>query len=100
MSAMAEDERRVTFEKPVAVQIMAIDGTWGRPCTLKEISDTGATLIIEESVQGLNLKEFFLMLSSPGLAYRRCELAWVNGDQMGVNFLHQRGKQKKLKPSA
>ncbi|HET7886642.1 MAG TPA: PilZ domain-containing protein [Bradyrhizobium sp.] len=95
---MPEDERRVIFEKSIAVQIMAIDGTWARPCTLKEISDNGATLVIETSVQGLNLKEFFLLLSSTGLAYRRCELDWMNGDQMGVNFLHQRGKPKKPSP--
>jgi hypothetical protein len=46
---------------------------------------SGARLtVIDGSVQGLALKEFFLLLSSTGLAYRRCELAWVNGDQLGV----------------
>jgi hypothetical protein len=102
LSGMSEpklkEERRVTFESSPAVQIMAIDGTWRRPCTLKDVSETGATLVIEGSVQGLNLKEFFLVLSSTGLAYRRCEMGWLNGDQIGVNFLHQRGKQKKPKP--
>jgi|ERR1700752_1983887 hypothetical protein len=93
-----EDQRRVTFESSVAVQIMAIDGTWRRPCALKEVSETGATLVIEGSVEGLNLKEFFLLLSPIGLAYRRCELEWVNGDQIGVAFLRQRGKQKRTKP--
>jgi hypothetical protein len=44
---------------------------------------------------GLHLKEFFLLLSSTGLAYRRCELSWVNGDQIGVNFLKQGDKRKK-----
>ena len=29
------------------------------------------------------------------LAYRRCELAWVNGDQIGVNFLKQGDKKKR-----
>lgn len=93
-----KDEHRVTFEKSIDVQIMAIDGTWRRPCALKEVSDSGATLFIEGSVQGLNLKEFFLLLSSTGLAYRRCEMGWMNGDQLGVNFLHRRGKRKKPKP--
>jgi hypothetical protein len=32
---------------------------------------------------------------STGLAYRRCELAWVNGDQIGVSFLKQADKKKK-----
>jgi len=98
MPEAKKDERSVTFDSPVAVQIMAIDGTWRRSCALKEVSDNGATLVIEGSVEGLNLKEFFLLLSSTGLAYRRCELAWVNGDQIGVRFLRQRGKQKKPQP--
>jgi hypothetical protein len=42
------------------------------------------------------MKEFFLVLSSTGLAYRRCQLAWVNGDKVGVTFL-KRG-EKKNKP--
>lgn len=86
-------EHRVTFEKSVAVQIMAIDGTRGRPCTLKGVSETRAVVVVEDSVQGLNLKEFFLLPSLTRLAYRR-----MNGDQMGVNFLHHRGKRKKPKP--
>ena len=43
----------------------------------------------------MHLKEFFLLLSSTGLAYRRCELSWVNGDQIGVTFLKQGEKKKK-----
>lgn len=33
------------------------------------------------------MQEFFLVLSSMGKAYRRCQLAWVNGNQVGVDFL-------------
>ena len=75
--------------------MMGIDGTWRRDCTMEDISETGAKLTVEGSVEGLHLKEFFLLLSSTGLAYRRCELAWVNGDQIGVNFLkHGRQEEK------
>jgi hypothetical protein len=35
------------------------------------------------------------VLSSSGLAYRRCELAWVNGDEIGVNFMVVGGSRKK-----
>lgn len=90
-----DEQRSVTFDHDVPVQIMAIDGTWRRPCTLKEVSEAGATLAVDGSVQGLNLSEFFLLLSSTGLAYRRCQLDRVNGDQMVVRFLRQRGKPKK-----
>ena len=81
--------------------MMGIDGTWRRDCMMEDVSETGAKLTVEGSVEGLHLKEFFLLLSSTGLAYRRCELAWVNGDQIGVNFLKQGDKKKKAaRPSA
>ena len=86
---------RVTFERGIPAHMMGIDGTWRRDCTMEDVSETGAKLTVEGSVEGLHLKEFFLLLSSTGLAYRRCELAWVNGDQIGVNFLKQGDKKKK-----
>ena len=96
---MATSERRkgdrVTFERGFAAHKMGIDGTWRRDCVMEDVSETGAKLTVEGSVEGLHLKEFFLLLSSTGLAYRRCELAWVNGDQIGVNFLKLSDKKKK-----
>jgi hypothetical protein len=95
---MATERRkgeRVTFERGIAAHMMGIDGTWRRDCSMEDISETGAKLTVEGSVEGLHLKEFFLLLSSTGLAYRRCELAWVNGDQIGVNFLKPADKKKK-----
>ena len=86
---------RVTFERGFAAHMMGIDGTWRRDCVMEDVSETGAKLTVEGSVEGLHLKEFFLLLSSTGLAYRRCELAWVNGDQIGVNFLKPADKKKK-----
>ena len=98
---MAEDAKgveRVTFSRGYDVCIMAIDGTWRRDCTLNAISDTDAILTVEGSIQGLNLKEFFLLLSSTGLAYRRCELVRVNGAEMDIQFL--RGKNRKKRGAA
>jgi hypothetical protein len=85
---------RVVFEKGFTANMMAIDGTWRRPCSMLDVSDTGARLSIDGSVEGLAMKEFFLVLSTMGKAYRRCELAWVNGDQVGVHFIKP-GKKKK-----
>lgn len=82
-------KQRVVFERGYRAHMMAIDGTWRRGCILKDVSEGGARLTVEGSVEGLALKEFFLLLSSTGLAYRRCELAWVNGDELGVHFLKQ-----------
>lgn len=91
---------RVVFERGISAQMMGIDGTWRRECIMEDVSDSGAKLTIDGSVEGLHLKEFFLLLSSTGLAYRRCELAWVNGDQIGVNFLKVGDKRKKARSTA
>ena len=99
---MAEDgmtTERVTFSRGYDVCIMAIDGTWRRDCQLNAISDNDAILTVEGSIHGLNLKEFFLLLSSTGLAYRRCELVRVNGTEMDVQFLNLRNKRKPGGPS-
>jgi hypothetical protein len=98
---MSEEHRgtdRVTFSRGYDVCIMAIDGTWRRDCQLNAISDNDAELTVEGSIQGLNLKEFFLLLSSTGLAYRRCELVRVNGTEMDIRFL--RGKHAKKRSGA
>ena len=79
--------RRVRFDNVVPARMMGIDGTWQRQCTVEDISDGGAKLRVNDTIEGLPLQEFFLVLSSTGLAYRHCRLAWVNGDQIGVSFL-------------
>ena len=95
---MAEENRgaeRVTFSRGYDVCIMAIDGMWRRDCVLNAISDNDAALTVEGSIQGLNLKEFFLLLSSTGLAYRRCELVRVNGTEMDISFLKAKNAKKR-----
>jgi hypothetical protein len=87
----AKEVQSVTFEIPLPAQMMAINGTWRRPCAIKTISDTGATIFLEASIEGLSLTEFFLVLSSTRLAYRRCELD-VNGTEISVKFLRTKGK--------
>jgi hypothetical protein len=89
---MAFGERkseRVDFEQGIRVYMMGIDGTWRRDCLMIDVSQTGARLAVEESLEGLDLKEFFLLLSSTGLAYRRCRMVRLAGDQIGVEFLKQ-----------
>jgi len=80
-------QRRVSFSQGLAVTMMAIDGSWHRPCTIADISATGARLIVEGSLADLNLQQFFLLLVPGGRSVRRCELVRVHGDQLGVRFL-------------
>ena len=76
---------RVTFDHGIRARIMGIDGTWRRDCTMLDISKSGARLCIEGRFEALELREFFLILSSTGLAFRRCQLVRVAGDQIGVH---------------
>jgi PilZ domain len=100
MSPEKRSGARVEFSRAINVQIVAIDGTWRRACVMLDVADGGAKLSVTESLEGLNLKEFFLILSATGLAFRRCELAWINGDQLGVRFLENPSSgKKKQRPS-
>jgi hypothetical protein len=83
---------RVEFDPPIKAQMMAIDGTWARDCSVIDMSETGAQLECEGSLAGVS--EFFLMLSSSVRpVYRRCKAVWFNGHRMGVE-LQRRGTSK------
>ena len=85
---------RVRFEHRHPVNLMGVDGTWRRSCVLLDASETGAKLEVEGSADVLRAREFFLLLSSTGLAFRRCELVWIDGTQVGVKFVIEKGRQK------
>lgn len=78
---------RVRLEHRYPVNLMGVDGTWRRSCFLLDVSATGAKLDVEGSIDVLRAREFFLLLSSTGLAFRRCELVWIDGTQAGVRFI-------------
>src|ERR1035437_1385594 len=90
---------RVDFERGIDVYIMGIDGTWRRDCLMIDVSQTGARFCIDGSFEGLDLREFFLLLSSTGLAFRRCKMVRVDGDQIGVEFLARDKPANKKKSS-
>jgi len=85
---------RISLARGFPVQMMGIDGTWRRDCVMLDVSDTGARLRVAGSIEGLNLKEFFLLLSGTGLAYRRCELIRVNGEEIGIRFLSKAAEKQ------
>jgi PilZ domain len=97
MNLGKRESERVNFEGGIPVFIMGIDGTWRRNCVMFDVSQTGARLCVEGAIEGLDLKEFFLLLSSTGLAYRRCRMARLAGDQIGVEFLTPDKNAKKKK---
>jgi hypothetical protein len=84
---------RVKMDHKQAVNLMGSDGTWRRSCVLLDISQTGAKIEVEGTLDVLQAKEFFMLLSSTGLAYRRCELVWIDGTMAGVHFINS-GKKR------
>jgi PilZ domain-containing protein len=89
---------RVLLEYRHPVNLMGVDGTWRRKCVLLDVSTTGAKIEVEGTLDVLQAQEFFLLLSSTGLAYRRCELVRVDGCEVGVRFITE--KKKKARPVA
>lgn len=83
---------RVRLEHKRPVNLMGVDGTWRRTCLLLDVSSSGARLDVDGTLDVLQAKEFFLLLSSTGLAFRRCELIRVEGSQVGVRFIEARKK--------
>src|ERR1700754_5215242 len=91
---------RVCFEHRCPVNLMGVDGTWRRSCVLIDVSATGARLEVEGSLEILQAHEFFLILSSTGLAFRRCELVRIDGSEVGVRFVLPDKKKKGRAASA
>jgi hypothetical protein len=48
---------RVEFDRGYPTHMMAIDGTWRRACKLLDVSETGARMTVEGSIQGLSEPE-------------------------------------------
>ncbi|MBR0687108.1 PilZ domain-containing protein [Bradyrhizobium manausense] len=91
---------RVRMDHKQAVNLMGADGTWRRSCVLLDVSQSGAKIEVEGTLDVLQAKEFFMLLSSTGLAYRRCELVWIDGTTAGVHFISADGKRKSANAAA
>jgi hypothetical protein len=83
---------RVKFEKPLEAWIVAVDHAYIGECQVIELSHRGAQLRLPASAIGL--EKFLLLLSRFGCpVYRYCEMKWVDGPSMGVEFREQAPSQ-------
>ena len=57
---------RVVFERGYAANMMAIDGTWRRPCTVEDVSDTGAKLTVDRRNRGFEPERIFSAVIDDG----------------------------------
>ncbi|GGI27188.1 PilZ domain-containing protein [Bradyrhizobium guangdongense] len=94
MKLDSRKDSRVRMDHRQPVNLMGADGTWRRSCVLIDVSNTGAKIEVEGTLDVLQAKEFFMVLSSTGLAYRRCELVWIDGTTAGVHFVNADSKKK------
>ncbi len=94
MSYGNRKSERVHMEHRHQVNLVGVDGTWRRKCAMLDVSATGARLDVEGTLDVLRAGEFFLLLSSTGLAFRRCELVRVDGTAVGVRFVTEKKKGK------
>ena len=80
-------ELRKNPRKPVRYQAKIIVGgdTQPQPCSLSDVSQSGARLTVEHDDA---LPEYFmLLLSATGGARRYCRVVWRTGRELGVHFL-------------
>ncbi len=82
---MAEEEKRNSPRQRVlkAAKIITMDNTSVVDCTVRNMSDSGAQLVIEKSVKMPDEFQFFL---ANGDTVRDAELAWHRGDRVGLKF--------------
>jgi hypothetical protein len=100
MSADRRRSERIAFERGFPAMMSSIDGKWRMPCAMDDVSDNGAKLTVKSAVDTANLKEFILLLSANGKAYRRCELSWIKGFEIGVRFIKPENKKRALAKGA
>lgn len=94
MSFGKRRSERVAFANGIPVRMVGIDGTWCRNCLMMDASNTGARLTVGDSLAGIDIREFFLLLSTTGLAFRRCRTVRLSGDQIGIEFIEAGRKPK------
>jgi hypothetical protein len=80
---------RYRFGQGYAMRVSAHDGSWEVPCTIIDVSQTGAKIHLDGSVEGIDLKAhpFILKLAQFGTANRPCEIVWHRGEFIGIRFL-------------
>ena len=57
-------------------------GTWGVPCTIRNLSETGACLEVQTSY-GIPATFEFVM---PDERRKTCKVIWLDGSKLGVQF--------------
>lgn len=90
-------DKHVAFEHGYPCRVLSIDGTRCCNALLEDVSDGGAKLTLFGSEDDFDFTEFFLVLSSWATAHRRCARVWLNGQQIGVEFVRQKAARSRAR---
>lgn len=75
--------------------IVGLDGSVKGACTLSDVSEAGARLILPAPPELPD--EFILVFSRNGPVRRKCSIAWRSSNTIGVRFVQQ-NEQSRLAP--
>ena len=83
------EQRREHIRRSLSysAHIVAGDASWVYPCEIFDVSAGGAKLAIYCPPQTPLARQFFLQLSEISQANRYCEVAWRQGNEIGVRFI-------------
>jgi hypothetical protein len=96
--AEAGDKRRLDRVRTIlAAQAILGKGLADIPCQIKDLSETGARIFLDE--KALLPERFELRIPKKGLA-QRVEVRWRNGGLVGVEFVRERRAVERLDPAA
>jgi len=76
-------------------QILNPDGSKLLPCTVVDVSATGAKLMLQELAE--LPQEFLVLFSNNATVSRQCKVSWQSGTKIGVRFIIADAKKAALR---
>jgi hypothetical protein len=83
-----QNARRTVFIKAMLLR----EGQSHLPCTLVDISNSGARLLVEDASEVPN--RFTIVMTEQGVPRRLCRLVWRGENDVGVTFETDRNERK------
>ena len=80
-----ESRRKPRRQLRYGASILTEPGQTPRECTISDVSEIGARLVIEGSSEELPPR-FVLLLTKDGSPRRTCRIVWREGSKVGVAF--------------
>jgi hypothetical protein len=85
MSALRSPNQRQIARRTVFIKALLLrEGKPNLPCTLVDISDVGARLMVENPSEVP--ERFAMVMTEQGVPRRECRLVWRGGNDIGVSF--------------